>query len=99
MHSVPGAVCAKNRKNCFLPKLTEIEAVRALTDYDQAIALNPQYADAYCNRGLVRIRQRDEAGAQRDFQQCLTLNPALKASLERLIAEAKQQMLTRGQAR
>lgn len=69
--------------------------MQAITDYDQAIALNPRYADAYCSRGLVRLRQGDETAAARDFKQCLALNPNLKASLERFISKERAEMTVR----
>jgi len=42
---------------------------------DQAIALNPQYATAYNNRGNARFRSRDVAGALADYDQAIALNP------------------------
>jgi formylglycine-generating enzyme required for sulfatase activity/tetratricopeptide (TPR) repeat protein len=48
---------------------------RALADYDQAIALRPDYADAYNNRGSVRSEQGDLAGALADCDQAVALKP------------------------
>jgi hypothetical protein len=41
-------------------------------------SLDPQYADAWAMRGLLKLRLGQEAGAQEDLGQCLRLNPALK---------------------
>jgi hypothetical protein len=35
--------------------------------YDRTIALDPRFTDAYCKRGLTRLRQGEEAAAQRNF--------------------------------
>lgn len=47
---------------------------RAISDYDHAIALHESDA-AYYNRACARHRQKDYAGAIRDFSQSLNLNP------------------------
>jgi tetratricopeptide (TPR) repeat protein len=50
----------------------------ALADYDRAIALNPNYANAYYNRGLLKVlKLNDPQGALADFDQVITLNPNL----------------------
>ena len=51
------------------------EQQQALKAYDQAIALNPQYAQAYNNRGVLRSEQGDPAGARTDCDQAIALNP------------------------
>jgi predicted O-linked N-acetylglucosamine transferase (SPINDLY family) len=47
----------------------------ALADYDQAIALDPKYSKALCNRGAVleRLARLDEAFTS--YQQAITLDP------------------------
>ena len=47
----------------------------AITDYTQAIALNPQYADAYYNRGNVKHFKGDQDGAIADYTLAIALNP------------------------
>ena len=43
-------------------------------------------------RGLLRLRLGQEAEAQRDFDQCLRLKPALKESLESLVQVERLQL-------
>ena len=52
----------------------------ALQDYNQAIRLKPNFADAFVCRGIVRRRDEDEAngdleGALRDLTEALRLKP------------------------
>jgi len=65
---------------------------RAEADFTRAIELKPHLADAYAQRGLVRLLQSRADEAKRDFDRCLALNKNLWESVDRLIAETKQQM-------
>ena len=47
----------------------------AIADFNQAIKLNPEDADAYYNRGLARFDLEDYQGAIADFTQAIQLNP------------------------
>ncbi|PSB57447.1 tetratricopeptide repeat-containing S1 family peptidase [Chamaesiphon polymorphus] len=48
----------------------------SLADYNQAIALNPNFARAYNNRGLLKKNQLNDAqGALADYNQAIALNP------------------------
>ena len=71
------------------------DVVGASADYDQAIALNPRFAEAYENRGILRLRQGKVDEAEQDFAQCFALNPHLRPTLERRIRELKQQLVAR----
>jgi tetratricopeptide (TPR) repeat protein len=59
---------------------------RAISCYDQAIQLDPQYALAYNNRGEAYEAENDPDHAIADFGQALKLNPLAKAhqGLERV---------------
>ena len=45
----------------------------ALADYDKAITLKPDYADAYNNRGILRSEMGDQAGALADYDKAIIL--------------------------
>jgi tetratricopeptide (TPR) repeat protein/V8-like Glu-specific endopeptidase len=50
----------------------------ALTDYNQAITLNPNYAFAYHNRGNLKYQKlNDPQGALADYNRAIALNPNL----------------------
>jgi len=52
----------------------------ALQDLDQAIVLNPNYAESYTNRGVLRAFRNDQTGAASDYEKALQLNPSLPAA-------------------
>lgn len=47
----------------------------ALEEVGQALASDPNYADAYNLRGLIRMRQDDAAGAEDSFRRAIVINP------------------------
>jgi len=48
---------------------------RALSAYNQAIKINPNYAGAYNNRGFIRSALGDNTGAIEDYNQSIKINP------------------------
>lgn len=55
---------------------SEIQAYdRAITDYDEAIRLKPEYAEAYNNRGYAYYWNGEAANAIADYSQAITLRP------------------------
>jgi tetratricopeptide (TPR) repeat protein len=48
---------------------------KAIADYNQAIRLNPNYAEAYSNRGASYAMKEDYARARADWEKVLQLNP------------------------
>lgn len=68
----------------------------AIADYDEAIRLDPQYAEAYNNRGNVRYEQGDLAGAIANCQKYLDLGGGQRhgnqAEAEKFIADMKKQL-------
>ena len=47
----------------------------AIADYNQALAINPQYAYPYNNRGNAKLSLGDKQGAIADYNQALAINP------------------------
>ena len=47
----------------------------AVAAYTQAIELNPNYAEAYYNRGFTRAKLGDKQGALADYNEALRINP------------------------
>jgi tetratricopeptide (TPR) repeat protein len=47
----------------------------ALADYNQAIALNPKYSEAYNSRAVLKDQMDDVQGALADYNQAIALNP------------------------
>ncbi|MBW4497732.1 MAG: serine protease [Oscillatoria princeps RMCB-10] len=52
----------------------------ALAEYSQAIAMNPNYADAYNNRGVVRYDSGDKPAALADYNEAIRINPNLASA-------------------
>jgi tetratricopeptide (TPR) repeat protein len=52
--------------------------VRAIADYDEAIRLNPNDADALLYRGLDKQRIGDKAGAEADITAAERINPNIR---------------------
>lgn len=48
---------------------------RALRDYDEALRINPNYADVFHNRGVLFYDKGDYAKALQDFTRALSLKP------------------------
>ena len=49
----------------------------AIADFDRVIAINPDYADAYSNRGAAHAGSKDYPKAIADYDKAIALNPDL----------------------
>ncbi len=62
----------------------------AITNYDRAVARDPEYYAYYLGRGMARAEQEQRDGAKADFNRSLKLLPTTIAYLELgKIAEAE----------
>ena len=50
---------------------------KAREDYEKAIAVNPDYVNAYNNRGNIKSKQKDYDGAMADYNRAINLNGQL----------------------
>ncbi len=75
----PGAAALPARARALVDAarddLARGDAQAALRQLDQAIGLAPEYADAYCMRGVARERLGDAAGALVDYARAVELAP------------------------
>jgi len=55
-----------------------------------ALTINPALAQAYANRGVIRLQQGQLEQAEQDLTRAITLDATLKPSLEKYQAEMKQ---------
>jgi len=68
----------------------------SLADYNTAIQIRPEFAEAYCNRALLHYKQDRFDLAEADFQKVLELSPSAQAGemarnmLEKLSVMAQQ---------
>ena len=62
----------------------------AIRDYDRVIEIDPNFADAYYNRGVVKVRLKEFQEAIKDFDEAIDLDPKyLYSYVNRGIANAK----------
>jgi tetratricopeptide (TPR) repeat protein len=57
---------------------------KALEYFTKAIALNPEYTEAYFARGLTYARLKDKVSARADYDMCLKLQPNYAPAIEGL---------------
>ncbi|MDR1467911.1 MAG: tetratricopeptide repeat protein, partial [Spirochaetaceae bacterium] len=48
---------------------------KAIADYNQALRINPNYAEVYYNRGYAYAMKKDYARARADWEKALQLDP------------------------
>ncbi|MBD2201204.1 protein kinase [Calothrix sp. FACHB-1219] len=65
-----------------LDKLQRQDYQGALTDFNQAIQINPSYCEAWCNRGNVYLKLGNYDAALADYDRALTINPQFTQALQ-----------------
>ena len=50
---------------------------QAMSDYNKAIEINPNYAEAYNNRGIIYDKQGNFTQAMSDYNKAIEINPKL----------------------
>ena len=68
-------LCAEDFDELGRNKAKERDFEGAIENFDRAININPDYANAYNNRANVRHELGDEAGAIEDYTKAIWLNP------------------------
>ncbi len=68
--------------------LNQLSKARAY--FDSAIFVNPQYPDAFNNRGILREKLSDTTGALQDYQEALQLQPSHENALHNLTYLARK---------
>lgn len=61
-------------------KFKQGDRVGAIADYDKAIHLKPDYAEAYNNRGLAKHELGEHTAALEDFDKAIQLKPKLSVA-------------------
>jgi serine/threonine protein kinase len=85
-----------NNRGVTYYKLGEIEA--AITDYNRALALNPEDTLALCNRGNARRKRGRMEDALADYDAAINLDPRLEEFYDRSLLLRGQSIDVRRQA-
>ena len=60
-----------------MTQLSKKSNLKPIADYGQAIELDPEYEEAYYNRGSAKLNLGDHEGAIADYDQAIEFNPDL----------------------
>ncbi|NJR66106.1 MAG: tetratricopeptide repeat protein [Leptolyngbyaceae cyanobacterium CRU_2_3] len=70
-----------------LDQMKQGNRAHALQEFDRALRINPQFAEAYYRRAQVRFDLGDRPGALADYTQALQLQPSPEAYLGRALVQ------------
>lgn len=62
----------------------------AIADFDKAVEIEPQYAKAYGDRGIVRLMLGENTQAELDFKKCFELDNTLESQIRTAADKIKQ---------
>ncbi len=63
---------------------------QAIADYDKAISIDPNFAEAYGNRALSLLGLRRDGQAEQDLKKCFALNESLRPVFDPLVKQVKK---------
>ena len=66
----------------FTQAISEEDKHKAIELYTKAIELNPNFSEAYSNRGVLKKKSVDEVGAMMDFNMAIEKSPNLAGSFK-----------------
>ena len=66
----------------FTQAISEEDKHKAIELYTKAIELNPNFSEAYNNRGILKEDSGDEVGAMMDFNMAIKKSPNLAGSFK-----------------
>lgn len=69
----------------------------AMADLDRAIEIEPKYAKAYGDRGLVRLMRGDDTAAELDFRKCFDLDKTLESQFKAAAHDIKREAVVRAE--
>lgn len=72
---------------------------RAMADLDKAIELEPKFAKAYGDRGIVHLMRGEDTAAESDFRKCFDLDKTLEFQFKATANQLRQQAVLRAEHR
>jgi len=69
----------------------------AIADLNRAIELEPKFAKAYGDRGIVRLMRGEDAAAELDFSKCFELDKAIAFQFRTTANQIKRQAVLRAE--
>ncbi len=69
----------------------------ATADLNKALEIEPKYAKAYGDRGIVRLMRGEETAAELDFKKCFELDKTLESQFKTAANHIKQQAVFRAE--
>jgi Tfp pilus assembly protein PilF len=67
----------------------------AIVDLNRAVELEPKYAKAYGDRGIVHLMRGEDTAAESDFKKCFELDKTLETQFKSAAHNIKQQAVLR----